>query len=142
MLQALLVSRFGMKVHHETREFAVEVIVVGKKGHHLQPASDDSPTETVRDGRRVTYRNATVSDLAALISGGGTATVDRTGLSGRFNLVLDWGRHVDPNDDSMAAFMQAIRDAIHTDLGLDFENKKLPLDVIVIDHLEKGPTEN
>lgn len=142
MLQSLLVSRFGMKVHHETREFSLQVIIVGKKGHHLQPASDDGPMETVRDGRRVTYRNATVSDLAKLLSGGGLTTVDRTGLTGRFNFVLDWGRYVDPNDDSMPAFVQAMRDAIHTDLGLDFETRELPMDVVVIDHVEKSPTEN
>jgi uncharacterized protein (TIGR03435 family) len=142
MLQALLVSRFGMKVHHETREFSVQVITVGKQGHHLQPSSGDGPVERVRDGRRVTYRNATISDLAGLLSGGGPATVDRTGLIGRFNFVLDWGRYVDPNDDSMPAVIQAMREAIHTDLGLNFETRKLPMDVIVIDHVEKSPTEN
>jgi len=104
MLQSLLISRFGMKVHHETHEFSLQVVIVGKQGHHLQPASSDGPMERVRDGRRVTYRNATVSDLAGLLSGGGPATVDRTGLAGRFNFVLDWGRYVDPNDDSMPAF--------------------------------------
>jgi uncharacterized protein (TIGR03435 family) len=142
MLQRLLVSRFGMKVHHETREFAVQAIVVGKGGHHLQPSSGDGPVERARDGRRVIYRNATVSDLAALLSGGGQPTVDRTGLTGRFNFVVDWGRYIDPNDNSMPAFIQAMRDATHTELGLDFENRKLPMDVIVIDHVEKSPTEN
>jgi uncharacterized protein (TIGR03435 family) len=142
MLQSLLVSRFEMKVHHETREFSLQVIIVGKNGHRLQPASGDGPMERVRDGRRVTYRKATVSDLAGLLSGGGSTTVDRTGLTGRFNFVLDWGRYVDPSDDSMPALIQAMRDAIHTDLGLDFENRKLPMDVIVIDHVEKSPTGN
>lgn len=142
MLQSLLASRFGMKVHHETREFSLQVIIVGKKGHQLQAASGDGPMERVRDGRRIAYRNATVTDLAWLLSGGGPPTVDRTGLTGRFNFVLDWGRYVDPNDDSMPAFVQAIRDSIHTDLGLDFETRKLPMDVIVIDHVEKSPTGN
>jgi uncharacterized protein (TIGR03435 family) len=142
MLQSLLVSRFGMKVHHETREFSLEVIIIGKKGHHLQPASGDGPMERVRDGRRVTYRNATVSDLAALLSGGGPTTIDRTGLTGRFDFVLDWGSYVDPNDNSMRAFIQAMRDAIQRDLGLDFETRKLPIDVIVVDRVEKVPTEN
>ena len=142
MLQSLLVSRFGMKVHHETREFSVQVIIVGKKGHHLQSALGDGPMETVREGRRAMYRNATVSDLAGLLSAGGPATVDRTGLTGRFNFVLDWGRYVDPNDGSMPAFVQAMRDSIQFDLGLDFETRKLPIDVIVIDHVERIPTEN
>ena len=142
MLQSLLVSRFGMKVHHETREFSLQVIIVGKKGHHLQPASGDGPMKRVRDGRRVKYLNATVSDLAALLSGGGPPTVDRTGLIGRFNFVLDWGRYVDPNDDSTPALVQALRDAMQFDLGLDFETRKLPIDVIVIDHVEKSPTGN
>ena len=142
MLQSLLVSRFGMKVHHETREFSLQVIIVSKNGHHLQPASGDGPMERMGDRRRITYRNATVSDLAALLSGGGSTTIDRTGLTGRFNFVLDWGRYADPNDNSMSALIQALRDAIHSDLGLDFETRKLPIDVIVIDHVEKIPTEN
>ena len=142
MLQSLLVSRFGMKVHHETREFSLEVIIVGKNGHHLEPASGDGPMERMGDRRRITYRNATVSDLAALLSGGGSTTIDRTGLTGRFNFVLDWGRYADPNDNSMLAFIQAMRDAIRSDLGLDFASRKLPIDVIVIDHVEKIPTEN
>jgi uncharacterized protein (TIGR03435 family) len=136
MLLSLLVSRFGMKAHHETREFSLQVMIIGKKGHHLQPASGDGPMERVPDGRRLTYRNATLSELAELLR---PPTIDRTGLTGRFNFVIDWGRYLDPKDGSM---MQAMVDAIHSDLGLDFETRKLPLDVVVIDHVEKNPTAN
>jgi hypothetical protein len=77
----------------------------------LSPHVDAAGVGTVLRKRkwqdRASEAPALLSDLAGLLSGGGPATVDRTGLTGRFNFVLDWGRYVDPTDDSMPALVQA-----------------------------------
>jgi uncharacterized protein (TIGR03435 family) len=142
MLIALLSDRFRMKYHHETRDFSLQVIVMGKQGHHLTPSTLEGPMQTERNGRKLTFKGATPGDLASLLSGGGPSTIDGTGLTGRYDFVLDWGRFVDPTSDDMSSFIQAMRDAMQKDLGLDIETKKVSLEVVIIDHVEKRPVEN
>ena len=71
--------------------------------------------------------------------------LDRTGLSGTFDFALEWGP--DPasgsaapedHDDRQTNLEEALRDQ----LGLKLDQKKAPIDLVVIDHLEKTPTEN
>ena len=77
----------------------------------------------------------------------GRAVVDRTGLTGDFDVDLHWtpeafrlsgGREgfppVDPN-------IPSIFDAVREQLGLKLESTDGPVDVLVIDHIEH-PTED
>jgi uncharacterized protein (TIGR03435 family) len=66
--------------------------------------------------------------------------VDETGLSGEFDIELDWLPDTDPSSlsgpptqvDGVSIFT-----AVQEQLGLKLEPKKGPVDVIVIDHAEK-----
>jgi len=49
MTQNLLLDRFGMKVHRETKEMPIYALVVAKGGSKLKPAQEKSPT-TEKDG--------------------------------------------------------------------------------------------
>jgi hypothetical protein len=72
MLRALLVERFGLKLHREQKEFSIYAIEVGKGGSKLKATADASGPPTVGPG--VVYpqkivlpaRNATINDLASL----------------------------------------------------------------------------
>jgi uncharacterized protein (TIGR03435 family) len=78
---------------------------------------------------------------------------DETGLKGKYDFILTYSRpHVDMPPGEMPDWVtnppevpEPIPDlfgAIQSQLGLKLEAKKRPAEVIVIDHIEKKPTEN
>ena len=60
-----------------------------------------------------------------------------TGLTARYTFKLDW----DPALDTASAISDAIGFAMQSQLGLRLEIQKAPVDVIVIDHVDR-PTSN
>ncbi len=78
----------------------------------------------------------------------GGPIVDATGLKGKYDFVLSWAleeRNAAGGGPSAAASEPTgpdLRSAIQTQLGLRLQEKKGPVDVLVIDHIEKDPTEN
>jgi uncharacterized protein (TIGR03435 family) len=60
-----------------------------------------------------------------------TVIDDRTGLSGRFALTLEW------SPDLSSSNKPSIFTALQVQLGLRLEPTKEPVDVVVIDHVEK-----
>src|SRR5215471_9174312 len=67
--------------------------------------------------------------------------VDATGLSGKYDFTFFWSyaamRPDAPPDSGPTIYV-----AIQEQLGLKLESKKVPIDVIVIDHIERTPAEN
>lgn len=67
--------------------------------------------------------------------------LDRTGLSGTFDMSLDYNVQVPPGSDwiseSRTVFLQAVNDQ----LGLKLESITAPVRTLVIDHIEE-PTPN
>jgi bla regulator protein BlaR1 len=98
---------------------------------------------------RAGSRNTTLALLAGALPGIGKLdrpVVDQTGLSGRFDFSLDWAsesnRPSRPNADAPAdlqglTFIEALRDQ----LGLKLQSAKAPVQVLVVDHVER-PSEN
>ena len=67
--------------------------------------------------------------------------VDETGLKGRYDATLDIRALISTpiqNDDITGTVVTALQDL----LGLKLDAKKGPLDVLIVDHAEKVPTEN
>lgn len=146
MLQALLADRFKLVVHHETRETPEYALVVAKGGPKLREADaakymrDDSNHLYCRAGL-TNFRQCTMAEFAidAAIVGIDRIVVDRTGLTGRYDFELIYSRQSaagTPPDASPDIFT-----ALQEQIGLKLEPIKGPLDIIVIDHVEK-PSEN
>jgi uncharacterized protein (TIGR03435 family) len=98
---------------------------------------------TAMAGRRMVqpFYDATMDRFAAYLANSiGRPVNDATGLKGKydFNLkwVLDWGGP--PTDDSSPTIFEALQQQ----LGMKLESKKGMVDVLVVDHVEKTPTEN
>jgi uncharacterized protein (TIGR03435 family) len=77
-------------------------------------------------------------------SGMGRPVVDQTGLSGRYDFVLEWlpevARTAPPElepDSQAPPFIDAVREQ----LGLKLESTKTPIRVLIVDQVER-PTEN
>jgi uncharacterized protein (TIGR03435 family) len=169
MFRQILEERFGLKVHHETRDLPVFALVVAKGGSKLKDAKLDpehpvmpgSPGRLMFSGRKLEGGSANMQFLAVVLARpAGRKVIDRTGLTGRYDFTLTWGEDNAggggpmgrPGPDGGAAGAgapgaadpvagEAIFTALEEQLGLKLEPVKAPLDVVVIDHLDK-PSEN
>ena len=71
----------------------------------------------------------------------GQTVVDQTGLTGVYNIDLNWiPEWVDMG--SGLRIDEAAGPVFEKSLGFRLEKKKLPREVLVVDHIEKMPTEN
>lgn len=137
MLQGLLADRFGLRTHFEKRELPALAILVAKGGPKLTPAAPKdagAPELSVSHGFIRAYW-VTASGLAdAIAMESDRAVVDRTGLSGKFDVTLKWSP--DLNDAADVPLVTALQE-----LGLKLESTKARVDVLVIDSVRK-PSEN
>jgi uncharacterized protein (TIGR03435 family) len=140
MVQALLADRFQLKVHQETRQLPVYALVVAKDGPSFKPAKINGTTvDAGRTRLHVVGSGDTIGILAReLAQVLGRVVLNRTGLSGRYDLSLRW-----TSDDAAAVAASSpdvppdIFTAIQEQLGLKLESTKGPVPVLVIDHIEQ-----
>ena len=169
MLQSMLAERFHLAVHHDRRLTPVYELVVGKgplklkesanDGSELIPCSGGPPPghhvchkvsmEQLAD--HLTRLAGTNSTLAPM---GGSASlvldrpvIDMTGLKGVYDFLLDYGRaggrggrggDADPaNDVTEVSIVDGLRQ-----LGFRLKPAKHAFDYLVIDHVDRVPTEN
>ena len=151
MTRALLVERWKLEVHRDHKELQALVLSVSKGGHKLEPATEAGSPPLQSGKLNVTGRGATIGDLCGFISHElRDPVIDQTGLSGRFNYFLDIepyfteeSRKATPDANGKPPDAHAIiAAAMGKELGLKVESKKITVDVIVIDHVEKSPAEN
>ena len=144
MLQSLLAQRFKLAVHYEKQNRPVYALVVarpGRLGPGLTPFTRDCAVKDSACGMSLgggTLR-AVGQPLTIISSVGrpdGRVIVDKTGLTGRYDFTLRYTMQPGPNDDTPSIFT-----AVEEQLGLKLVPDTAPLDVIVIDHIER-PTED
>ncbi|WP_109485494.1 TIGR03435 family protein [Occallatibacter savannae] len=146
MLQSLLASRFGLRLHHQQKLTPVYELVVDKGGPKLSPDKSDKlpasyPRETfprVVNGSFV-FSNTSMSEFAQQLTeirGIDLPVIDRTGIRGVYNITLKSAAAAvrDPNGPSLLTL-------IREQLGLRLASAKDPIDVVVVDHVEE-PTAN
>jgi uncharacterized protein (TIGR03435 family) len=140
MIQTLLADRFHLDLHRETRQLPIYALVVGKTGPRLQSAdSSAEPNQSQKMGRVVTQKMS-MTGLASILTFDLKRPVrDQTGLKGDFAFTLEWTPGLRESDDgpsSRPSLFAAVQE-----LGLKLESTKGPIQVLVIDRVEK-PSEN
>jgi uncharacterized protein (TIGR03435 family) len=151
LILALLADRFRFKFHHETRTMPIYSLVVAKGGAKLKKADPDERSSTTF-GNQIIGRKYDITMLAPSLSGElNMPVVDNTGLTGIYDIDLKWSP--DParpefGDVRNPADLPApdpnrpeIFTAIKEQLGLELKAERGPVDVIVIDHIDR-PTPN
>jgi uncharacterized protein (TIGR03435 family) len=146
MVQALLADRSKLVCHIETRELPVYALVAAKGRPRLQPSrSNGSTVDSSNDRINIRGGDNTVSTLAAELSKRlGRVVIDKTGIAGRYDIVLNWspddGTSVPPSGNSAISAATdlgpSIFTAIEEQLGLRLESHKGPVQVLVIDTIE------
>jgi bla regulator protein blaR1 len=161
MVQSLLMDRFKMVAHRETKVVDGYILGVARGGPKMQEAKDSSmpalpewerrgpPTDPAileglvvshlpergvgaTMGRRVTMLQLTDTLQATL----DTAVVDQTGLSGKYYFAYRYATGDDPDVPYPNLF------AAIGELGLKLEKHKGPAEILVVDHIEKEPAAN
>jgi uncharacterized protein (TIGR03435 family) len=176
MAQRLLADRFGLVAHRETREIDIYALVMARAdrrpGAELRPAAVDCAALVAASRRpggpplprtapgdrpvcgmqtapgRMMAGGYALPDVARNLSNfAGRMVVDRTGLTGTFDLSVTWtpdqmpagglppgAPAIDPNGPSLFT-------ALQEQLGLKLEGTRGPVEVLVIDRVER-PTED
>jgi uncharacterized protein (TIGR03435 family) len=146
MIQKLLADRFKLKFHREQRTLAVYAIRIVKGGPKLTPAADpnaQADQNAKGHGNELTqiYTSASMADfvLGMQFFVDDRPIIDQTGLTGRYDFSFrytpDESHSTEPNP------APGMFTAIQEQLGLKLEPIKAPIDVFVIDHVER-PSEN
>ncbi len=142
MLRTLLADRFKLSAHEESRAILAYGLEAGKA--RLDAAADGYGSIRPQ-GMALEGRGVTMAQLAASLSKPGKLPViDLTSLVGRYNFKIDMAaiaRGPIPQDEDMARETMAILMGLQDQLGFKIEKRKVPLQVLVIDHIEK-PGEN
>lgn len=152
MVQALLADRFKLTFHRDTKELPIYALVVAKNGPKLQPSEAQGEEQRMmRMGRgQVTAQGVGIDMLANnLAQQLGRTVIDKTGLTGRYDLKLEWTPDISqpfgpkefgPDGPPPAADPggPSIFTALQEQLGLKLETQKGPVEIIVIDHIEKA----
>jgi uncharacterized protein (TIGR03435 family) len=153
MQQGLLEERFKLVFHHESKEMPRCELVVAKGGPKLktsvgEPTDADGrePSATITPDGRVSarYSDLSMAELAAILSKQvHLPVIDATGLQGKFDFTLSWAMdRGEPSAASDGNSGPTVFSALQEQLGLKLEQKKGPVDRLVIDHAEKVPTGN
>jgi uncharacterized protein (TIGR03435 family) len=138
LVQNLLAQRLGLKVHHISKLSAGFELVIAKGGPKLQPAKGDGKPWGQILPNRIDSWNYSTGALASILSRpAGQPVVDKTGLTGTYDFKLSYASANDPNS-SLPDFFTALQEQ----LGLKLVPQKVLVDILVIDHVDKTPTDN
>jgi uncharacterized protein (TIGR03435 family) len=170
MMQKLLEDRFNVRVHRETREVPVFFLTVASGGSKLSPTQEGacnklseldptwSPvipagskpwcvvTSPSEQESRMTWdvKGMSMNVFSRLINPG-RPVIDKTGLSGTYDVHLEWWLDENPSSPDSGAVTDtnhvSLIQAIRKQLGLELQPGKGPREFLLIDHLER-PAEN
>jgi uncharacterized protein (TIGR03435 family) len=150
MMRTLLANRFGLQAHRENKEMPGMALLVAKGGPKLKAADGqgDSVFEPVPKKIQINFRHMSMHEFAALLSEPMHKPVlDLTELPGTYDFLLDGSNYAPPPcatgqrcDEPDEVFM--VMRALPDELGLRLEARKLTINMVVVDHIEKVPTEN
>jgi bla regulator protein blaR1 len=138
MVQSLFVDRFKLAVHREVKESSVYLLTIGKTGTKLREGGGvklNGGVQILPSGEPQWPNGLRMSGLTGILSDyTDRPVIDRTGLTGTYGVTLSFS--LTDKDDRPSIFT-----AVQEQLGLKLDGGKAPIEMLVIDHIEK-PSEN
>jgi uncharacterized protein (TIGR03435 family) len=139
-LQALLQERFHLIVHMETRSGRGYALVVAQGGPHLKSASAGhfaGERHPVSTGQMHVY-NCSMQQLAQYLTpAAGFPIVDQTGLTGSYDIDFNYNSRPEAESD-----LPSLDVALKQATGLLLKPRNVPVEMLVVDSVEKVPTVN
>ena len=149
MLQNLLRERFALRIHRETAQRPAYMLTIPKGGPKFKARDEGGSTNVQVTGNSIRLERGPLSRMTQLLSAAlGRPVIDRTGLDGLYDLSLQWD-DAPIREGGVAGIVPAapgndhgsIFTAIQDQLGLRLEPQQAPVEVIVVDRMER-PSEN
>ena len=154
MLRPMLTDRFQVKVHNEIKTLPVFDLVLTRSGPKFQKSSAPAidPNHPAPEGKPtpggvwihyydLTATAITLSTLANVLADQLNRTViDKTGLTGVFDLKLKWTPDRllnNATDDGSQNLPPSLLTALQEQLGLKLDSSKGPVETLIVDHAEK-----
>ena len=148
MLGRLLQDRFKLSVRRKTQAMPAFVLTRRKSKSKLRESTVSVESGTDAGGRAmIDIKKATMAQFAQLLSDPlKSPVVDMTGLKGLYDVKLDIVPYIDGGshdgvDDRKLDIPEILSLAIQDQLGLKLELRKVPVETVIVEHVEK-PTRN
>lgn len=149
LLRGMLEERFALKARWVEEARPVYLLTLARGGAKLRE-SEEGNTNLQVGANSISLRRGSVADLAKVLATAlGRPVIDRTGLSGSYDLFVQWDDA--PVREGGVPGIEAattagndrgsIFSAVQEQLGLRLESGRAPVDVLVIDGMER-PTAN
>jgi uncharacterized protein (TIGR03435 family) len=152
MMQNMLVDRFKLAVHRDTKTFSVYGLIIGKSGIKFKEVPDSDSHNQSSNNTHYKGTCVTMGAFAEFLARRTDQPVlDMTGLKGFYDLTLDWVVEPRPSGESKGDAPPVVADsgtgltlteALQEQLGLKLEGRKAPIEILVVDHAERSPTDN
>jgi uncharacterized protein (TIGR03435 family) len=138
MLQNLLIERFQLASHRETKELPVYDLITGRGRLKLKEGDGSGPkNDWTLAGERRSAKNMSMAGLVVYVTQMlRTPVLDKTGLKGYYDFPLD-----STNEETLRASDPSIFSLL-ADLGLDLKANTAPFDILVIDGGNRVPADN
>lgn len=152
MLRTLLAERFGLTVRLEKKELPVYDLAVGKKGHRLHQAAEGGASGMRPADGALVFQDVSMPDLAALLANRplkvDRPVLDKTGLNGVYDFTLNFAESAAELKSSLEGMERgdpgapSIFTIIEEQSGLRLVPRKGSVEVLIVEHAERVPTEN
>lgn len=146
MLQPLLADRFNLALHREMKETPVYVLTVAKGGPKLNPSQSQTGSNWRISGGAYVFVDTNMPELAQKLSqllAVNGMVIDQTGISGSFDFSIRMAANEEiARSEAIHGDGPSIFTLIERQLGLKLESRKVPIEVLAIDHADRTPTAN
>jgi uncharacterized protein (TIGR03435 family) len=138
-LQSLLSDRFQLQLYRETREQPVYALVVARGGSKLRQSPEANGLIRMMSRGTLRGEGVAVGMLTLNLSNElARRVIDKTGLTGKYDFELKWmpaaaGPQAAEGDPERPSLFTALQEQ----LGLRLESEKGPVEVLVIERVER-----
>ena len=139
-MQSMLADRFHLVFHRETKEFPVYALLTAKNGPklapHTSPRGQGTSSQSNNGINHMTGTDLTMANFSDFLARHlDRPVVDRTSIEGRYDVKMDWSK------EGMDSTLPTLFSALQEQLGLRLESTKGPVEMLVVDSVDK-PSEN
>lgn len=150
MLQTLMADRFKLELHREEKELPVYALLVGKNGPKFRRSDGDGDFSMGPASGGIGFQKISMTDFASQFLSRlppiGRPVLDKTGLEGRYDFTLALASAQGAGADGIkrSAFEEGFSLFAYAldQIGLRLEAQRALVEMLVVDHVEKTPTEN
>ena len=136
-LQKLLEERFQLVVKRQTKEGSGYALVVAKSGAKLKK-TEGAPTHAYIFKGRLDLQNEPLDGLAGALSRpAGRPVVNETAIKDNYDIKLQYAP-----EGAVNSSLPSIFTALQEQLGLQLVPRKVPVEVVVIERVERVPADN